>query len=122
LRQITRMVELEPRLAEVTQTHVSRLYVPATDSTLVVLPAEPGALQGWNPSLAIVDELHVVTRQVWDAVSLAAGKRDRSLTLAAAEASVPMTRATRHNFSGCGWRRSPRSARRCFRICPQRRG
>jgi phage terminase large subunit-like protein len=82
LRQITRMVELEPRLAEVTQIHVSRLYVPATDSTLVVLPAEPGALQGWNPSLAIVDELHVVTRQVWDAVSLAAGKRDRSLTLA----------------------------------------
>jgi phage terminase large subunit-like protein len=39
-------------------------------------------LQGWNPSLAIVDELHVVTRQVWEAVSLAAGKRDRSLTLA----------------------------------------
>jgi phage terminase large subunit-like protein len=66
----------------VTQVHVSRLYVPATDSTLVVLPAEPGALQGWNPSLAIIDELHVVTRQVWDAVSLAAGKRDRSLTLA----------------------------------------
>jgi phage terminase large subunit-like protein len=75
LRQITRMVELEPRLAEVTQVHVSRLYVPATDSTLVVLPAEPGALQGWNPSLAIVDELHVCTRQTWDAVSLAAGKR-----------------------------------------------
>ena len=82
LRQISRMVELEPRLAEQTQVHVSRLYVPHTDSTLVVLPAEPGALQGWNPSLAIVDELHVVTRPVWDAVSLAAGKRDRSLTLA----------------------------------------
>jgi Phage Terminase len=37
---------------------------------------------GLEPSLAIVDELHVVTRQVSDAVSLAAGKRDRSLTLA----------------------------------------
>lgn len=48
LRQITRMVELEPRLAEVTQVFVNRLYVPHTDSTLVVLPAEPGALQGWN--------------------------------------------------------------------------
>ena len=69
LRQIARMVELEPRLAEQTQVFQSRLYVPHTDSTLVVLPAEPGALQGWNPSLAIVDELHVVTRQVWDAVS-----------------------------------------------------
>ena len=69
LRQIARMVELEPRLAEQTQVFQSRLYVPPTDSTLVVLPAEPGALQGWNPTLAIVDELHVVTRQVWDAVS-----------------------------------------------------
>jgi phage terminase large subunit-like protein len=82
LRQIARMVELEPRLAEQTQVFQSRLYVPHTDSTLVVLPAEPGALQGWNPSLAIVDELHVVTRAVWDAVSLAAGKRNQSLTLA----------------------------------------
>jgi phage terminase large subunit-like protein len=72
----------QPRLAEQTQIFTSRLYVPHTDSTLAVLPAEPGALQGWNPSLAIVDELHVVTRQVWDAVSLAAGKRDHSLTLA----------------------------------------
>jgi phage terminase large subunit-like protein len=32
--------------------------------------------------MAIVDELHVVTDDVWEAVSTAAGKRDRSLTLA----------------------------------------
>ena len=69
LRQIARMVELEPRLAEQTQVFQSRLYAPHTDSTLVVLSAEPGALQGWNPSLAIVDGC-VVTRRVWDAVSL----------------------------------------------------
>jgi phage terminase large subunit-like protein len=74
------MVELEPRLAEQTQVFQSRLYVPHTDSTLVVLPAEPGALQGWHPSLAIVDEFHVVNRQVWDAVSLAAGKREIQVT------------------------------------------
>jgi hypothetical protein len=61
LRQVARMVELNPRLAEQTQVFQSRLYVPRTDSTLVVLPAEPGALQGWNPSLAIIDELHVIT-------------------------------------------------------------
>lgn len=82
LRLVARMVELDPRLADQVQTYQSRIYVPNTDSTLTVLPAEPGALQGWNPSLAIVDELHVVTRQVWDAVALAAGKRDRSLVLA----------------------------------------
>jgi len=74
------MVELEPRLAEQTQVFQSRQYVPHTDSTLVVLPAEPGALQWWNPSLAIVDEFHVVNRQVWDAVSLAAGKREIPVT------------------------------------------
>jgi phage terminase large subunit-like protein len=81
-RQVARMVELEPRLAEQEQVFQNRIYVPHTDSTLTVLPAEPGALQGWNPSLAIVeDELHVVTRPVRDAAALAAGKRDRALSV-----------------------------------------
>jgi phage terminase large subunit-like protein len=104
LRQIARMVQLEPRLAEQTQVFQSRLYVPRTDSTLVVLPAEPGALQGWNPSLAIVDELHVVTRDVWEAVSLAAGKRDQSLTLAistpAADTDSVMWSLVEHGRTG----------------------
>jgi phage terminase large subunit-like protein len=58
-RQVARMIALEPRLAEQVQVFQNRIYVPHTDSTLTVLPAEPGALQGWNPSLVIVDELHV---------------------------------------------------------------
>lgn len=77
-----RMVELEPRLAERVQVFQDRLYSPHTGSSLFPLPAEPGALHGFDPSLAIVDELHVVTDDVWEAVSTAAGKRDRSLTLA----------------------------------------
>jgi phage terminase large subunit-like protein len=83
-RQGARMVELESRLAEQVQVFQNRIYVPHTDSTLTVLPAEPGALQGFSDGFhpAIVDELHVVTRPVWDAVPLAAGKRDRSLVLA----------------------------------------
>ena len=81
-RAVRRMVELEPRLAEQVQVYQDRLYVPHTDSELRTLPAEPGALQGWDPSLMIVDELHVVTEAVWEAVTSAAGKRDRSLTLA----------------------------------------
>ena len=64
------------------QIFQAKLYVPHTDSSLFPLPAEPGALQGYDPTLAIVDELHVVTEPVWEAMSLAAGKRDRSLTLA----------------------------------------
>jgi phage terminase large subunit-like protein len=77
-----RMVELEPRLADRVQVFQDRLYSPHTGSSLFPLPAEPGALHGFDPSLAIVDELHVVTDDVWEAVSTAAGKRDRSLTLA----------------------------------------
>lgn len=77
-----RMIELEPRLAEQVQIFRDHLYVPATDSTMMPLPAEPGALQGYDPTLMIVDELHVVNRAVWEAVSLASGKREESLTLA----------------------------------------
>ena len=77
-----RMIELDERLSEQVQVFTDRLYVPATDSTMMPLPAEPSALQGWDPTLVIVDELHVVTEPVWDAMSLASGKRAQSLTLA----------------------------------------
>ncbi|MFV2143211.1 terminase large subunit domain-containing protein [Isoptericola sp. G70] len=81
-RAVRRMIELEPRLEEQVQIYADRIYVPNTDSELRTLPAEPGALQGWDPSLMIVDELHVVTEAVWEAVTSAAGKRETSLTLA----------------------------------------
>lgn len=77
-----RMVELDPRLSEQVQIFSDRLYVPRTDSVMMPLPAEPGALQGYDPTLMLVDELHVVNRAVWEAVSLASGKRAESLTLA----------------------------------------
>lgn len=77
-----RMVELDDRLAERVQLFSDRLYVPHTDSFMAPLPAEPGALQGFDPTLVVVDELHVVTEPVWDAMALAAGKREQSLTLA----------------------------------------
>ena len=77
-----RMVELNPVLAERVHVFRDRLYVPETDSNLIPLPAEYGALQGYDPSLQIVDELHCVTRPVWEAVVTAAGKREESLTLA----------------------------------------
>lgn len=77
-----RMVELNPVLAERVQVYQDRLYVPHNDAELRPLPADYDALQGWDPSLMIVDELHVVTEPVWEAVTSAAGKRPRSLTLA----------------------------------------
>lgn len=82
LRYARRMVELNPVLAERVQVYADRLYLPENDATLLPLPAEPGALHGHDPSLQIVDELHVVTEQVWEAVTSVAGKRPESLTLA----------------------------------------
>ena len=39
-------------------------------------------MQGYDPSLLIVDEVHVGTEDVWSAAVTAAGKRPESLTLA----------------------------------------
>jgi phage terminase large subunit-like protein len=77
-----RMVELDQDLAARVQVYKDHLYVPQTDSALFALPADPAALQGWDPSLCVVDELHVVTADCYEAMLLAAGKRDRSLLLA----------------------------------------
>ena len=87
-RAARRMVELNGELADRLQVFQRHLYAPHTDSLLVALPAEPGALQGYDPSLAVVDELHVVTEDVYEAMSAAAGKRDRSLVLAISTAAA----------------------------------
>lgn len=80
--QAQRMIELNPELAERVHIYQDRIYVPETDSTLRPLPADYNALQGWDPTLMIVDELHVVTPEVWEAVTSAGGKRPESLVLA----------------------------------------
>jgi phage terminase large subunit-like protein len=77
-----RMVELDPALYARVQIFKDHLLEPHTDSTLFALPADPGALQGWDPSLAIVDELHVVTDDTFEAMAARAGKREHSLLLA----------------------------------------
>jgi hypothetical protein len=61
LNTARRMVELEPDLEARVHVYADRLHEPCTDSTFMALPADPGSLQGWDPSMAIVDELHVVT-------------------------------------------------------------
>ncbi|RIT84233.1 terminase large subunit [Mycobacteroides abscessus] len=104
LKYARRMIELNPLLAERVQVYADRLYLPENDATLLPLPAEPGALHGHDPSLQIVDELHVVTEQVWEAVTSVAGKRPESLTLAiSTPASSPdsvMWRLVEHGRRG----------------------
>jgi phage terminase large subunit-like protein len=84
--------------------YADRLYLPENDATLSPLPAEPGALHGHDPALQICDELHVVTEQVWEAVTSVAGKRPESLTLAiSTPASSPdsiMWRLVEHGRAG----------------------
>lgn len=80
-----RMVELSPELLSRCQIYGGddpRIYVPGSDSVMRALPANEAALQGWDPSFAIVDELHVVSAELWNAMTLAAGKREKSLVLA----------------------------------------
>lgn len=82
VRLARRMIELNEELAGRVRTYRDRIVVPENDSTLRALPADPNALHGWDPSLLIVDELHAVTQDVWEAVTSVSGKRPESLTLA----------------------------------------
>jgi phage terminase large subunit-like protein len=82
LRVARRMVELAPELLERTHIYADKLVTPQNNGLLLPLPADPAALHGWDPTLLIVDELHVVTEDTWEAVTSMVGKRPRSLTLA----------------------------------------
>jgi phage terminase large subunit-like protein len=81
-RTAKRMVELDRDLSARVQVFADHLLEPRTDSVFMALPADPGSLQGWDPSMALVDELHVVTDDTYEAMAARAGKRDRSLLLA----------------------------------------
>ena len=104
LKYARQMLRLSPELAERVQVYADRIYCPQNDATLLPLPAEPGALHGYNPSLLIVDELHVVTDDVWVAATSVSGKRPESLTLAiSTPASSPdsvMWRLVEHGREG----------------------
>ncbi len=104
LKYARRMIELNEELAERVHVYADRIYLPENDATLLPLPAEPGALHGHDPSLQIVDELHVVTEEVWEAVTSVAGKRPESLTLAistpAASPDSVMWRLVSHGRGG----------------------
>lgn len=104
LRMAKRMIELNSALADRAQVYADRIVVPHNDSVLLPLPAEPGALHGFDPSLLIVDELHVVTEAVWEAVTSVSGKRPESLTLAISTPSASpdcvMWRLVEHGRAG----------------------
>ena len=71
LRMAKGMIELNPELASRARIYPDKIVVPENDAVMIALPADPAALHGWDPSLLIVDELHVVTEAVWEAVTSA---------------------------------------------------
>ncbi|MGD8215591.1 hypothetical protein [Aestuariimicrobium sp. Y1814] len=77
-----RMVELDEDLAARVQVYKDRLYLPATDSGMAVMPASAAAAEGLDYVLAIVDEAGVVNRDLFEVVQLAQGKRERSVLVA----------------------------------------
>lgn len=77
-----RMVELSPELAARCQVFKEKLFIPSTDSSFTVMPASPAAAEGLDYVLAIVDEAGVVNRDLFEVVSLAQGKRERSVLVA----------------------------------------
>lgn len=81
LRTAHRMVELEPELADRAHLYQKQLRVPARGALMQLHSAEPKHLEGLDPSFAIVDEVGVVDRRVWEVMLLAAGKRDSSICL-----------------------------------------
>ncbi|KXO99672.1 Phage terminase-like protein, large subunit (plasmid) [Tsukamurella tyrosinosolvens] len=77
-----RMVELNDELSERVQVYRDKLVLPATDSTFQVMPASAAAAEGLDFVLAIVDEAGVVSRDLFEVVQLAQGKRARSVVVA----------------------------------------
>ncbi|RIK16412.1 MAG: terminase [Acidobacteria bacterium] len=80
-RTAARMVELSEEISGRVQVFRDRLYVPERGASFQVLPAEPKRLEGLDPTLAILDEIGVISRDVYEVVSLAQGKREQSLLL-----------------------------------------
>lgn len=77
-----RMVELEEELSSRVYIYREKLVLPLTDSTFQTLPASPAALEGLDYVAALVDEAGVVSRDVFEVVQLAQGKREKSVLVA----------------------------------------
>ncbi|KAB1662827.1 terminase large subunit domain-containing protein [Pseudoclavibacter sp. CFCC 13611] len=82
LKIAQRMIELSPELAARAHLLQHSIKVPHTGGEMVTAASTVAALQGYDPSLLIVDELHTVSTEDWEAATSVAGKRPQSLTLA----------------------------------------
>jgi phage terminase large subunit-like protein len=77
-----RMIELDEDLSARVQVFKEKLYWPATDSYFHCLPASPASLEGLDYTLAILDEAGVASREAYEVLTLAQGKRPKSTLVA----------------------------------------
>lgn len=77
-----RMAELSQDLTSRCQVFKERLYIPARDAHFHCLPAEPKRLEGLDYNLAILDEAGVASRDSYEVLTLAQGKREQSTLVA----------------------------------------
>jgi len=77
-----RMVELNDDLSSRCQVFKERLHIPVRDAQFHCLPAEPKRLEGLDYSLAILDEAGVASRDSYEVLTLAQGKREQSTLIA----------------------------------------
>ncbi len=73
--------ELERRALIYTGVSQPRVFIPYNNGEMFPIANDPDTLQGLDPSLAIMDEIGFQPPDAWDSLKLAAGKRERSLTL-----------------------------------------
>lgn len=73
-----RMVELHEDLSSRVQVFKDRLYIPERGASFVCMPAEPKRLEGLDFTTAILDEIGVVSRDTYEVLTLAQGKRETS--------------------------------------------
>lgn len=88
------MARRSPRMCEAMGIHVGahRLSVERTASWLAALSADAQNLDGLNPHLSMIDELHAHrTRDVWDVLESAIGAREQPLLWAITTAGYDRT-------------------------------
>lgn len=75
-----RMVRQSPPLRRRIKNGAKELFCSGNDGTMVPLSADANTMDGLNPSMNLVDELHAhKTREVWDVLDTAVGSREQPL-------------------------------------------
>jgi len=80
--QARRMVELNRSLKARIHVLKSALKAPQHDAIFAPLPSLADALEGWRPSLVILDELHVVSTDVYEAIAARLAKQEHGQLVA----------------------------------------